>query len=300
MELTPKVFRDVQFREKLRGGYHPEDVDEFLEQAALGTQDLLEKLRLANERADRAEQLAADASSADDALKRVLVLAQRTADQAVKEAYDEAERVVSDARRKADAILVEAEQQGRASHEAALSQRRTALEVADASLRQTQEQVEALREWVDVHRNHLLGVMRDAEAVIEGAGLVSPPPEVAPASPERGGDQAPRPDDASWDPHYLDNLEAQATGEHMRPAAEAQAPPTSEEGADAPTDNWQAMHSQSENGEASSAAEGGPHQPGNQASADRTMAIDERALDNFFSDQDLGHDRGLGRFRRRQ
>ena len=47
MELTPKVFRDVQFREKLRGGYHPEDVDEFLEQAAVGVEELTERLRQA-------------------------------------------------------------------------------------------------------------------------------------------------------------------------------------------------------------------------------------------------------------
>ena len=37
MEVSPKVLRDVQFREKIRGGYHPEDVDEFLEQAAVGS-----------------------------------------------------------------------------------------------------------------------------------------------------------------------------------------------------------------------------------------------------------------------
>ena len=49
MELTPKVFRDVQFREKLRGGYHPEDVDEFLEQAAVGVEEMTERLRLATE-----------------------------------------------------------------------------------------------------------------------------------------------------------------------------------------------------------------------------------------------------------
>jgi hypothetical protein len=40
----------------------------------------------------------------------------------------------------------------------------------------------------------------------------------------------------------------------------------------------------------------GPHTlPG-----DQTMAFDEQALDSFFNDQDMGDERGLGRFRRRQ
>ena len=30
------------------------------------------------------------------------------------------------------------------------------------------------------------------------------------------------------------------------------------------------------------------------------MAFDEQALDSFFNEQDMGDERGLGRFRRRQ
>ena len=53
MEVSPKVLRDVQFREKMRGGYHPEDVDEFLEQAAVGIEEMQDRLRDATERAER-------------------------------------------------------------------------------------------------------------------------------------------------------------------------------------------------------------------------------------------------------
>ncbi|HXW78763.1 MAG TPA: hypothetical protein VEJ84_04650, partial [Acidimicrobiales bacterium] len=35
------------------------------------------------------------------------------------------------------------------------------------------------------------------------------------------------------------------------------------------------------------------------SSDEATMAFDERALDSFFSEQDIADDRGLGRFRRR-
>ena len=104
MDVTPKAFRDVQFREKLRGGYHPEDVDEFLEQAAVGVEALIERLQQATERAQRAEQAASEANASDETLKRMLVLAQRTVDQAVKEANDDAERLLSKARGQADSL----------------------------------------------------------------------------------------------------------------------------------------------------------------------------------------------------
>src|ERR1700733_3505486 len=104
MELTPKAFRDVQFREKLRGGYHPEDVDEFLEQAALALEALLEQFRQSTERAQRAEQAATEATATDEALKRMLLIAQRTADQAVSEAREEADQLLSKSRDEADQL----------------------------------------------------------------------------------------------------------------------------------------------------------------------------------------------------
>jgi len=315
MDLSPKVFRDVQFRQKPRGGYHPEDVDEFLEQAALAAEAVLDKLRQANDRADRAEHLAADATSTDDALKRVLILAQRTADQAVKEAYDEAESVVSEARSKAEAILADAEERGRASYETAVNERRETMESADAALQQAREQVEALQGWVDLHRAHLLGVMREAQAVIENAGLVSEAPVVVPvastwlARAGTGTEGQPAADEPArlghrqedvgkWDPHYLDNLDETAPGEPPHPALNPFGHGgASTEGGGASTE-----------GAGPEAVEGaGPEQdqpgteaPAQHASADPTLAFDESALDNFFSDQDLGDDRGLGRFRRRQ
>ena len=49
-------------------------------------------------------------------------------------------------------------------------------------------------------------------------------------------------------------------------------------------------------GSSAEEADEGPHtSPG-----DQTMAFDEQALDSFFNEQDMGDERGLGRFRRRQ
>ncbi|GAC1541150.1 MAG: hypothetical protein NVS3B12_28540 [Acidimicrobiales bacterium] len=48
MELTPQVLREVEFREKLRG-YHPDDVDDFLEEAAVAVEGLLVRLHSAEQ-----------------------------------------------------------------------------------------------------------------------------------------------------------------------------------------------------------------------------------------------------------
>ncbi len=176
MEVTPKVFRDVQFREKARGGYHPEDVDEFLEQAALGAEVLLDRLRDATERAERAEKTATEASATDDALKRMLLMGQRTVDEAIKEARDEADQLLAAASAQAGALVADAEERGRRAYEDSLAESRSKMEEADRALHQAEQEVEALRGWVDVNRSHLLAVMRDAQGLIENAGLLSDAP----------------------------------------------------------------------------------------------------------------------------
>jgi cell division initiation protein len=113
MELTAKVLREVEFQERLRG-YHPDQVDEFLEQAALGVEELHERLRQANERAARAEARLAESGSDDDVLRRTLVLAQRTADAAVAEAEARAQAILAEADNRAQAILAEAEARAQA------------------------------------------------------------------------------------------------------------------------------------------------------------------------------------------
>jgi DivIVA domain-containing protein len=46
MDLTPQTLREVEFREKLRG-YHPDDVDDFLEKVAVAVGELLDRLAAA-------------------------------------------------------------------------------------------------------------------------------------------------------------------------------------------------------------------------------------------------------------
>ncbi|HUC15813.1 MAG TPA: DivIVA domain-containing protein [Acidimicrobiales bacterium] len=359
MDVTPKAFRDVQFREKLRGGYHPEDVDEFLEQAALGVEVLIDRLQQVTERAQRAEKAASEASASDETLKRMLLMAQRTVDQAVKEANDDAERLLSKARAQADSIgaesraqaealvsdaraqaealvsdaqaqaegyLSDAEERGRAAFESHLAEGRASVEIASSALQQAQQEAEALRSWVDVNRAQLLGVLRDAEGLVanaashvENIGLLGEPPLVGPiaAIPSQG---EPTDSDAADDATAAPDAEAGLTPEIAEDDEEAGSHllegPRAREGLPAPPAGPADQEVEAAQG-AGEPGEGAGEAPQAVAGAvgteppadapmesppgeDQSLAFDERALDSFFSEQDLGEQRTTSRFRRRQ
>lgn len=110
MDVSPKTIREVEFREKLKG-YHQDDVDEFLERIAAGVEIMQERLRQATERAVRAEQKLSETTEADDAMKRTLVLAQRTADAAVDEARQHAQQIVAQAQGQGQQIVYSAQEE---------------------------------------------------------------------------------------------------------------------------------------------------------------------------------------------
>ena len=112
MDISAKILREVEFRDRLRG-YDTDEVDDFLERVAVGFDELSAELAAAVARADRAEHQAPPAAPAssiddDDSIKRTLVLAQRTADMAVREAKEEAAKILEDARNAAAAAMSDA------------------------------------------------------------------------------------------------------------------------------------------------------------------------------------------------
>ncbi len=134
MEGTPQLLTDVKFTQLRKGGYDPEEVDNYLERINDAVAKLAENLRDATERAESAQAQLADARraqeeaeselarirgggmvssapSADEEVAKVLVLAQRAADQAVDEANETATKTVADARAKAVNLLADAEQE---------------------------------------------------------------------------------------------------------------------------------------------------------------------------------------------
>ena len=175
MDVSPKTLREVEFREKMRG-YHPEDVDQFLERVAASMEVLQDRLRQAMERTQRAEQAAAEAGGTDDTLRRTLVLAQRTADMAVQEAREQAARILAGAEQQAEGVLADAEERAQRAQYDALVETKTELGKLEASRQHLQAEVDGLAQWVQDHRAHLSLLLREALASVEQADLLSPPP----------------------------------------------------------------------------------------------------------------------------
>jgi DivIVA domain-containing protein len=196
MDVSPKALREVEFREKMRG-YHPEDVDQFLERVAAGMEVLQDRLRQALERAQRAEQAAAEVGGNDEALRRTLVLAQRTADLAVQEAREQAARILASAEQQAQALVSEAEERAHRVHEESLAETRTEMGKLEATRQRLQAEVDAIARWVDEHRSHLALALHEALTRIEQTELLSPPPTSRPveipATPIRGAGQPAEP-----------------------------------------------------------------------------------------------------------
>jgi DivIVA domain-containing protein len=134
MEGTPQLLTDVKFTQLRKGGYDPEEVDNYLERINDAVAKLADNLRAATELAESAQAQLADARraqeeaeselarirgggmvssapAADEEVAKVLVLAQRAADQAVDEANETATKTVADARAKAVNLLADAEQE---------------------------------------------------------------------------------------------------------------------------------------------------------------------------------------------
>jgi cell division initiation protein len=110
MEISARVLREVEFNSSLRG-YNTDEVDEFLEQVADGVDRLQAEAKAAIERADNAERTAHDRTGGfddDDSIRRTLVLAQRTADLAIREAQEEAGQILDRARGEAETLVTEA------------------------------------------------------------------------------------------------------------------------------------------------------------------------------------------------
>ncbi|MDQ2754379.1 MAG: DivIVA domain-containing protein [Actinomycetota bacterium] len=294
MDVSPKTLREVEFREKMRG-YHPEDVDQFLEQVAAGLEVLQDRLRQAVERAQRAEHAASDAGGNDETLRRTLVLAQRTADLAVQEAREQAARVLAGAEQQAQSMLSEADERSRRAYDEAVVEVRAEVLKLEALRQQLQTEVDAIKRWVDEHRTHLLGALEDAAATVERIGTLSTPPAgrpvdlpgdrpppaaaVLPESPDPSPDG---PETVTWHPGEAQEAEPRGEGEGSDPYF------TQLRRAVIDTDQ--------PNRDPEARRESAP------VSREANSAPDDEALDDFFEDEDgFGDDRRFGgRLRRRR
>ena len=217
MDLTARVLHEAEFREAKRGGYNTQDVDEFLERLAIAVdrQDAL--LREARQRLSAAEQRAAEAerrledagrrggggpSDADETLKRTLVLAQRTADAAIREAEERAARLVAAAEDEAARLLSEAheataqayadaEEEARQAQHAARSRVLAELQELEGTREVLRGDVELLEHHIEEQRERLRVAIRELQAIVEDPAAlravpvpVMPPVELPEPVPE--------------------------------------------------------------------------------------------------------------------
>ena len=192
IEASARALREVEFREKSRG-YNKGDVDEFLERVAAGVESLHDQLRQAMECAERAEQRRADFPNDDDALRRTLGLAQRTADMAVKESQQEARETLSNSQTEARAMLAEAEECARRTTEEAQRDLQAELVQLESARQQLHQDILLLERHVEEERGRMRAVLSNAQAWIDqNLSSMAPAPPLsevgisAPPTPSTG------------------------------------------------------------------------------------------------------------------
>jgi DivIVA domain-containing protein len=220
--------RTVEFRETLRG-YHRDDVDEYLEKAAVEAEGLQEQLRQSGERlrqaAERISQLEAELeakpeappapvveraepSVPDDTLQRTLLLAQKFVDETKADAEAEAARILTDAESKARLLTDQA--QSEASKIAAESEQRLRDEIArlESTRSQLSREVETMSRHLESEKQRLRASLGDIlkwvdDNVHPASGLgdapspgftSSPSPSAPAAEASRDGERADRSD----------------------------------------------------------------------------------------------------------
>jgi DivIVA domain-containing protein len=219
------TLRTVEFRLGLKG-YNVDEVDEYLEKAAVEAEQVQERLRSANERlrlaTERVAQLeeelehpqaertvalhpgAPEAPSAvtapaphesavsNDALQRTLFLAQKFVDQAKRESEAEAARLVSQAEERARSLLAQAEERARQLTSEAEERLRDEVARLEGARERLAGDVEAMSRHLEDQRTKirtsLAEMLRwiDERMTMPARSSGEPPTERSPVQPAAG------------------------------------------------------------------------------------------------------------------
>jgi DivIVA domain-containing protein len=210
--------RTVEFRETLKG-YHRDDVDEYLEKAAVEAEGLQEQLRQSGDRlrqaAERISQLEAaleqqpapapqrvEAAVPDDTLQRTLVLAQKFVDETKADSEARAAQLIAEADAKARQITEAAQSQAiKVAEESEQRLREEISRLEDSRGRLTHE-VDTMSRHLESERNRLRTALGDILRWVDqnvqptpaqdGPRLEAEPAEPAPEA-VRGPDPSPAP-----------------------------------------------------------------------------------------------------------
>lgn len=216
MDLSPKLFSEIRFREQWRG-YNPEEVDGFIKRVAAGFDELRSQLVEATERASSAERRLLERSDADE-VRRTLVLAQRTAVTAMEEARADADRLVSEAEARGREIVGDAEVRAAELDADTVARRGVELDDLAAQRAALEVDIERLRTFVDAERERLAIVLRDQLEWLDSHRMSEPPSLLAAAAPE---------DQAGHEPEHVVELRA-AEVIHLEPELDGAEPKPAE------------------------------------------------------------------------
>lgn len=198
MDVSPQELRDTDIREGFRG-YHRDDVDELLERAATTIEGLSERVRQITERISEAETTGSRNRETEETLQRTLILAQRTADEAVADAQKRARKLLEDAETKSRTMVTEAEATARRIAED--ERRRMETDVRDLAARRDKlkTDVDALEKFEAEYRERVRAAL---QTELDSLGHVSPESaarptlhevDVPPAAPEQVAPPRPAP-----------------------------------------------------------------------------------------------------------
>jgi DivIVA domain-containing protein len=158
--------REAVFREKLRG-YHPTDVDAFLDQVAFAFDELEARLRDAEERASKAVGEVAVTVADDETVRRTLTLAQRTAELAITEAERQAADLLERARAESESLVRQAEAEAAAVRDRERSKLLAELNHLESARAIAAEDLDTLEHRRRAEHERLVAILRDIQTVVE-------------------------------------------------------------------------------------------------------------------------------------
>lgn len=174
MELTPHDLRNAELREAFRG-YRPDEVEELLERAAVTLERMHERIRGLSERVAQLEQAGDEGREIEGVMRQTLLLAQRTADEALSSAHERARQLVEEAEDRSMALISEAEEQARTTGE---TQRRRYESVVAELIRRRElltADVDAMEKVQAQYRSRLRAVLeQELEELDRRSALPSP------------------------------------------------------------------------------------------------------------------------------
>jgi DivIVA domain-containing protein len=202
--------RTVEFRETLKG-YHRDDVDEYLEKAAVEAEGLQEQLRQSGDRlrqaAERISQLEsaleaqpapqpAQAVVADDTLQRTLVLAQKFVDETKADAEAQAAKLIAEADTKARMVTEQATSQ--ATKIAAESEHRLRDEITrlEDSRNRLSHEVETMSRHLESERDRIRTALGDILRWVDQNVQPAPTQDTPPSGGEPKDAASPSPSPA--------------------------------------------------------------------------------------------------------